>query len=147
MEKEILDQWKKNLDFVKEAVGKGVELFQEKAHSSLSQVLYPSDEKSDETKSDMESSLKVLKQGKAKRVVFYYPGEEGTYIEDAEVRVFQNGIVHLQSETEETTVHLQNCEIFWNCPRKKDERSKVRLIQPDEKILKEDLNDKDHSEF
>ena len=91
MEKEILDQWKKNLDFVKEAVGRGVELVQEKAQSSLSQVLYPSDENTSDTKLNEGSSLKVLKQGKAKRVVFYYPGEEGTYIEDADVKVFQNG--------------------------------------------------------
>jgi hypothetical protein len=57
-------------------------------------------------------SVKVLRQGPAMRVIFFYPGEEGTYVDNAEVTLFENGVVHIASQQEETTTHLQNCEIL-----------------------------------
>ncbi len=57
--------------------------------------------------------MKVFKQGHAMRVIFFYPGEEGTYVDHAEVTLYENGIVHICSRQEETTAHLQNCEILW----------------------------------
>jgi hypothetical protein len=71
----------------------------------------------------------IVKQGKAMRVVFFYEGEEGTYIENVRVTLYQSGIVHLRSEEEETSIHLQNCEILWKFQDKTDSPSgKVRLL-------------------
>ena len=65
------------------------------------------------------------------RVIFFYPGEEGTYIDHAYVTLFENGIVHIQSSQEETTTHLQNCEILWRFETEAEERTpKVRLLKP-----------------
>src|ERR1700748_2995940 len=76
-------------------------------------------------------SLKVLKKGHAMRVIFFYPGEEGTYVDNAEVTLFDNGIIHIQSSQEETTTHLQNCEILWRFEVEGEDRaSKLRLLKP-----------------
>jgi hypothetical protein len=73
----------------------------------------------------------VLRSGHAMRVIFFYPGEEGTYVDNAEVTLFQNGIIHIRSNQEETTTHLQNCEILWRFETDAEERSnKVRLLKP-----------------
>lgn len=78
-----------------------------------------------------ERSVKILKRGPAMRVIFFYPGEEGTYIDHAYVTIYENGIVHIQANAEETTTHLQNCEILWRFETEADERSpKVRLLKP-----------------
>ena len=75
--------------------------------------------------------VKILKKSKAMRVIFFYPGEEGTYVDNAEVTLYENGIVHLRSNNEETTTHLQNCEIMWQFEVEGDERAnKVRLLKP-----------------
>ena len=75
--------------------------------------------------------MKVIKRGQAMRVIFFYPGEEGTYVESADVTLYENGIVHIRSNQEETTTHLQNCEILWRFETDADERAnKVRLLKP-----------------
>jgi len=79
------------------------------------------------------SSLRVLRRGQAMRVIFFYPGEEGTYVDNAEVTVFENGIVHLKSPMEETMTHLQNCEILWRFKLEAEDRNsinKIRLLKP-----------------
>jgi hypothetical protein len=76
-------------------------------------------------------SVKVLKKGHAMRVIFFYPGEEGTYIDNAEVVLYENGIIHIKSNQEETTTHLQNCEILWRFEVEGEDRAnKVRLLKP-----------------
>jgi hypothetical protein len=75
--------------------------------------------------------VKVLKKGHAMRVVFFYPGEEGTYVDNTYVTLFENGIVHIKSQQEETTTHLQNCEILWNFEVDAEERNnKLKLLKP-----------------
>ena len=65
------------------------------------------------------------------RVIFFYPGEEGTYVDHADVTLYENGIVHIRSNQEETTTHLQNCEILWRFETDAEERTtKVRLLKP-----------------
>ena len=65
------------------------------------------------------------------RIIFFYPGEEGTYVDNATVTLYENGIVHIKSNQEETTTHLQNCEILWNFEIDADSgSSKVRLLKP-----------------
>ncbi|MEN9722637.1 MAG: hypothetical protein RJB38_623 [Pseudomonadota bacterium] len=76
--------------------------------------------------------IRVLKKGHAMRVVFFYPGEEGTYIDHADVTIYENGIVHLKSALEETTTHLQNCEILWSFKTDAEDRNapgKIRLLK------------------
>src|SRR6478736_4654241 len=76
-------------------------------------------------------SVKILKKGPAMRVIFFYPGEEGTYVDNAEVVLYDNGIVHITSNQDETTTHLQNCEILWRFETDAEERTnKVRLLKP-----------------
>ena len=74
---------------------------------------------------------RVLKKGPASRVVFFYQGEEGTYVDDVFVTVYENSIVHIRSPFEETTTHLQNCEILWQfASQPQDQRiSKLRLLK------------------
>lgn len=57
--------------------------------------------------------VRILKHAQAMRVVFFYPGEEGTYVDDCMVTLFENGVVHLRAKSEETTTHLHHCEILW----------------------------------
>ncbi len=75
---------------------------------------------------------RILRQGRAARVVFFYPGEEGSYIDQAEVTLFDNGMVHIHAQSEETTTHLQNCEILWRIETEGEEGpGKVfRLVKP-----------------
>src|ERR1043165_8905824 len=77
-------------------------------------------------------SVKVLKKGSAMRVIFFYPGEEGTYVDHANVTLYENGIVHIKSTQEETTTHLQNCEILWSfeVEHSEERANKVRLLKP-----------------
>jgi hypothetical protein len=75
--------------------------------------------------------MAVIKRAPAMRVIFFYPGEEGTYVDGAFVTLFENGIVHIQSPFEETTTHLQNCEILWQFETEAEDRvSKIRLLKP-----------------
>ena len=81
-------------------------------------------------------SVQVLKSGFAQRVVFFYPGEEGTYIENPKVTLYENGMVHIQAPGEETTTHLQNCEILWRFETEAEDSekaNKVRLLKIDSK--------------
>jgi hypothetical protein len=65
------------------------------------------------------------------RVIFFYPGEEGTYVDNAQVTLYENGIIHIASNQEETTTHLQNCEILWRFEVDGEDRAnKVRLLKP-----------------
>ena len=92
--------------------------------------------------------MKILKKGPAMRVIFFYPGEEGTYVDHAEVTLYENGIVQIASSQEETTTHLQNCEILWRFETEAEERAnKLRLLKPksdvrpaDEGSVKSDSN-------
>jgi hypothetical protein len=77
------------------------------------------------------NSPRILKRGQAMRVIFFYPGEEGTYVDNATVTLFENGIVHIESNQEESTADLKNCEILWRYEVEAEERvSKVRLLKP-----------------
>jgi hypothetical protein len=76
-------------------------------------------------------SMRIIRKGPAMRVIFFYPGEEGTYVDHADVTLYENGIVHIRSNQEETTTHLQNCEILWRFETDAEERvNKVRLLKP-----------------
>lgn len=76
-------------------------------------------------------TVRILKKGPAMRVIFFYPGEEGTYVDNAEVTLYENGIIHIKSNQEETTTHLQNCEILWRFETEAEDRAnKVRLLKP-----------------
>jgi hypothetical protein len=78
----------------------------------------------------MRAQSNILKKGPAMRVIFFYPGEEGTYVDHAEVTLYSNGIVHIKSAQEETTTHLQNCEILWTYEVDAEDRTtKVRLLK------------------
>jgi|SRR5690606_10717327 len=63
--------------------------------------------------SNLLDGVRILKHAQAMRVVFFYPGEEGTYVDNCMVTLFENGVVHLRAKTEETTTHLHHCEILW----------------------------------
>ena len=62
---------------------------------------------------ERQAGLKILKQGPAMRVVFFYPSEEGTYMDNVHVTLYTNGIVSLSSKYEQMTTHLRSCEILW----------------------------------
>lgn len=77
---------------------------------------------------------RILKKGLASKVVFFYPGEEGSFIEDVYVRLYENGIVELCSVGELASTHIQNCEILWSRPvnfklKDDEKRRHIRLIR------------------
>lgn len=76
--------------------------------------------------------VRILKHSAAQRVVFFYPGEEGTYVENPTVTLFENGIVHIRAKSEETTTHLSHCEILWkfeaNPDAPKGKEGKIRVV-------------------
>jgi hypothetical protein len=75
--------------------------------------------------------VRILKKGHAMRVIFFYPGEEGTYVDNCDVTLYENGIIHIASNQEETTTHLQNCEILWRFETEAEDRAnKLRLLKP-----------------
>jgi hypothetical protein len=79
------------------------------------------------------------------RVIFFYPGEEGTYVDNAEVTLYENGIVHIANNQEESTTHLQNCEILWNFETEADDRtSKVRLLKVKPEATSGEVSEPDH---
>lgn len=61
----------------------------------------------------LKRSLFALQSGSAHRVIFYYYGEEPTYLEDAQVTIFRNGMVEVKHRTEHVSTHVQNVEILW----------------------------------
>lgn len=78
--------------------------------------------------------VRILKHAQAMRVVFFYPGEEGTYVDNCMVTLFENGVVHLRAKSEETTTHLHHCEILWRYENPVDKPKgegdgKVRLLK------------------
>jgi hypothetical protein len=73
--------------------------------------------------------MEILKQGEAMRVFFFYPGEEGTYIDRVRVTLYTNGVVHIVNEREESTTHLQNCEIVWRFESDEERHAPVRLLR------------------
>jgi hypothetical protein len=100
----------------------------DKVGRSLQWLLNKGQNDSPSTRKD---HMNILRKGPAMRVIFFYPGEEGTYVDHAEVVLYENGIVHINSNQEETTTHLQNCEILWRFETDADERAnKVRLLKP-----------------
>ncbi len=54
-----------------------------------------------------------LREGSALRVIFYYQGEEPTYLDDAYVTIFRNGMVEVEHRNEHVSTHVQNVEILW----------------------------------
>ena len=54
-----------------------------------------------------------LQEGDALRVIFYYQGEEPTYLDDAFVTVYRNGMVEVFHRNEHVSTHVQNVEILW----------------------------------
>ena len=62
---------------------------------------------------EIKRSLFSLQSGQAQRVIFYYYGEEPTFLEDADVTVFRNGVVEVKHRTEHVSTHAQTVEILW----------------------------------
>ena len=55
----------------------------------------------------------ALQSGSAHRVIFYYFGEDPTYLENAHVTVYRNGVVEIFHRNEHVSTHAQNVEILW----------------------------------
>lgn len=57
--------------------------------------------------------LFTLKKGQARRIVFYYDGEEPTFLENVDVVIFKNGMIDISYRSETLSTHIQNVEIVW----------------------------------
>lgn len=81
---------------------------------------------------EIKRSLFALQTGPAHRVIFYYYGEEPTYLEDAQVTVYRNGMVEVKHRTEHVSTHVQNVEILWKgSPSKTPGGRSLTLVQGD----------------
>lgn len=56
----------------------------------------------------------ILRSGRAARVIFYYPLDEETFIDNPYVTMYRNGIVEIRHEREEVCTHIQNIEVVWS---------------------------------
>ena len=54
------------------------------------------------------------------------PGQDfnGVTVDNATVTLYENGILHIVSAQEETTTHLQNCEVLWRFEVDGEDRAK-----------------------
>ena len=57
--------------------------------------------------------MTIFKEGYAKTVVFYPRSLPPSAVQGAYVTVYDNGMVHVKSEMEETMGSIQNCDIVW----------------------------------
>lgn len=73
-------------------------------------------------------SLYALHTGPAHRVIFYYYGEDPTYLEDAYVTVYRNGVVEVIHRNEHVSTHAQNVEILWKGERNGSGHHKGRAL-------------------
>jgi hypothetical protein len=76
----------------------------------------------------------ILKEGYAERIIFFYLGEEGTYINHPHITIYENGIIHVKTENEELTTHLQNCEIVWKVMDEEKKSKKIHILQKNSTI-------------
>jgi hypothetical protein len=83
-------------------------------------------------------NVAVLKHAKAMRVIFYYPEQEATFIDQAWVTLFENGIVHIKSNLEETTSHLSHVEIIWKFETMMDKSKMSQNVVPFRALNKKD---------
>ena len=78
-------------------------------------------------------SIACLKQGAAHRVIFYYVGEEPTYLDEVYVYLFRNGVVEIEHRNEHVSTHIQNVEILWKSqkPFQGSSSRSLRLVKPE----------------
>lgn len=55
-----------------------------------------------------------IEEGDAARIIFWYPGEEGTFVENVYVEVYPDGVVTFENDDGRSTTNLKNCEILWS---------------------------------
>jgi hypothetical protein len=56
---------------------------------------------------------KILRSGRAQRVIFYFPGERISYLDDAHVTLYHGGVVEVEHQDEHVVAHLHNTAIVW----------------------------------
>ena len=59
------------------------------------------------------SHFLTLQKGPAHRVIFYYFGEEPTFLDEVYVTLYRNGVVEVEHLNEHVCTHIQNVEILW----------------------------------
>lgn len=57
---------------------------------------------------------KILRSGRAQRVIFYFPGERISYLDDAYVTLYHGGVVEIEHAYEHVVAHLHNTAIVWH---------------------------------
>jgi hypothetical protein len=77
-------------------------------------------------------ALFSLQKGPAHRVIFYYQGEDPTFLEDAYVVIYRNGVVEVEHRSEHVSTHAQNVEILWkNRPAVAAKTRSLSLVKSD----------------
>lgn len=57
---------------------------------------------------------KILRSGRAERVIFYFPGERISYLDDVRVTVYHGGVVEVEHPQEHIMAHLRNTAVVWS---------------------------------
>jgi hypothetical protein len=67
----------------------------------------------------------IIREGKAQYVILFGPAED-VGIEDAQVIVYDSGVVSIKTDHEDVTSHMMRTEIIWNaaCPHDSVEQDK-----------------------
>ena len=58
--------------------------------------------------------MNILRSGKAQMVLCFYEMCEPVGMENADVTIYDNGVVDLKSTNEEVTTHISRVEIVWS---------------------------------
>ena len=69
---------------------------------------------------------KILRSGPAQRVIFHYPGERISYLDDPHVTLYDGGVVEVEHKDEHVVAHLHNTAIVW------EQAEFARVILPKE---------------
>lgn len=58
--------------------------------------------------------MEVLRRGKCQFINFFYPNGDALGMEDADVTLYENGIVEVFTDLDQFTTHLTHCELIWS---------------------------------
>jgi hypothetical protein len=64
-------------------------------------------------------------------VIFYYSGEEPTYLDEVYVSLFRNGVVEIEHRHEHVSTHIQNIEILWKSQKTFQGSRSLTLVKPE----------------
>lgn len=58
--------------------------------------------------------MTIVREGLCKLAIFFYPSGDSNSMMDAQVTLYDNGLIHLKTDFEDIHSHIHNCELIWD---------------------------------